>query len=51
MLYSIIETAKANSLEPFNYLSHVFKMLPAAKNLEDIEALLPWNVDKLALEG
>lgn len=51
MLYSIIETAKANSLEPFNYLSHVFKMLPAAKNLEEIEALLPWNVEKQGLEG
>jgi len=50
MLYSIIETAKANNIEPFKYLSHVFKMLPAAKNLEDIEALLPWNVDKLPLE-
>jgi len=26
-------------------------MLPAAKNLEDIEALLPWNVEKQGLEG
>ena len=41
MLYSIIETAKANGLEPFAYLSHVFKELPGAQSLEDIEALLP----------
>ena len=43
-LYSLIETAKANSLEPYAYLRHVFKELPAAKSLEEIEALLPWNI-------
>ena len=42
-LYSLIETAKANGVEPYAYLRHVFKMLPAAKTVEDIEALLPWN--------
>jgi transposase len=51
ILYSIIETAKANDLEPFKYLSHVFKRLPTAKNLEEMEALLPWNMNKQALEG
>ncbi len=44
-LYSLIETAKANGLEPYAYLCHVFTELPKAKTLEDIEALLPWNVD------
>jgi transposase len=42
-LYSLIETAKANGVEPYAYLRHVFKMLPAAQTVEDIEALLPWN--------
>ncbi len=51
MLYSIIETAKANNIELFKYLSQVFKRLPTAQNLEEIEALLPWNMDKLALEN
>lgn len=50
MHYSLIETAKANGLEPFKYLSYLFRMLPAAKSLEEIEALLPWHIDKLALE-
>ena len=43
-LYSIIETAKANQLEPFIYLKHIFTELPKAESLDDIEKLLPWNV-------
>ncbi|MBF0181975.1 MAG: IS66 family transposase [Magnetococcales bacterium] len=43
-LYSLIETAKANGLEPFAYLRHVFERIPAARILEDFEALLPWNL-------
>ena len=43
-LYSLVETAKANGLEPYAYLRHVFTDLPQAKTLEDIEALLPWNI-------
>lgn len=41
-LYSLIETAKANDLEPSAYLRKVFTELPNAKTLEDVEALLPW---------
>ena len=41
-LYSLIETAKANGIEPFSYLKRVFAALPAAQPLADIEALLPW---------
>jgi len=43
LLYSLIETAKANGLEPYGYLRHIFEKLPHAKTLEDYEALLPWN--------
>jgi hypothetical protein len=42
-LYSIIETAKANGLEPFAYLRLIFEKLPQATTLADVEALLPWN--------
>ena len=41
-LYSLIETAKANGLEPTAYLRRVFTLLPAATTVADIEALLPW---------
>jgi transposase len=44
-LYSLIETAKANGLNEYDYLKWVFAKLPAARTVEDIEALLPWNVD------
>ncbi|ACE83631.1 IS66 family element, transposase [Cellvibrio japonicus Ueda107] len=42
-LYSVIETAKANGLEPYGYLKTIFTELPNATSLEQIEALLPWN--------
>jgi transposase len=41
-LYSLIETAKANGLEPYAYLRRVFTKLPAATTVADIDALLPW---------
>ena len=48
-LYSLIETAKANALEPTAYLRHVFTQLPAASSLAEIEPLLPHRVDRAAL--
>ena len=42
MLYSIIETAKANGLIPFDYITHCLEQL--SKNQVDVEKLLPWNV-------
>ena len=42
-LYSLIETAKANGLEPYAYLRNVFTHLPKATSIEEIEALLPWK--------
>jgi len=44
-LYSLVETAKANDLEPSAYLKTIFTLLPQAKTVEDIEALLPWNIN------
>lgn len=43
-LYSLIETAKINKLNPYEYLRKVFQEIPAAQTVEDIEALLPWNI-------
>ena len=44
-LYSLVETAKANGLEPWAYLEKIFEVLPAAATAEDIEALLPWRIE------
>jgi transposase len=43
-LYSLIETAKANGIEPWRYLNHLFELLPAATTPDQIEALLPQNI-------
>lgn len=45
--YSLIETAKANGWEPYDYLNQVLNALPHADTVEKIEALLPWNIKKL----
>jgi transposase len=43
-LYSLIETAKANGLEPYRYLCRLFVDLPKAKTYDQLEPLLPWNI-------
>ncbi len=50
-LYSLIETAKANGCEPYEYLKHVFTELPKATTLVEIEALLPWNIATLETQS
>ena len=49
-LYSLIETAKANGLEPYQYLRQVFTALPQAETVEAVECLLPWRVKKISAE-
>lgn len=44
LYFSLIETAKANGLEPYDYLYRVLRQIPYAKTVEDWEALLPWNM-------
>jgi transposase len=51
LLYSLIETAKANKLEPFAYLRYIFDRLPTASSLEDYEALLPWNITPAMIDA
>ncbi|XOV77538.1 MAG: IS66 family transposase [Aestuariibacter sp.] len=43
-LYSIIETAKANDLVPFDYLKMLFEELPKRKSDHDLSDLLPWEI-------
>jgi transposase len=44
-VYSIIETAKLNNLNPYMYLVHLFTQLPNLKELtpETLKQFLPWN--------
>lgn len=43
--YSIIETAKANNLNPFYYLTYLFEKLPNIdlENINELDQLLPWS--------
>jgi transposase len=43
MFFSLVETAKANGLEPYAYLRALFERLPHAKSVADYEALLPFG--------
>ena len=42
-LYSLIETAKLNGIEPYAYLKKVFTELPNVETVEQVETLLPWR--------
>ena len=46
--YSLVETAKLNGLEPYAYLKHVLEHIAEAQTVEQLEALLPWNVKTAA---
>src|SRR5207253_2714221 len=46
-LYSVIETAKVHGLDPYIYLRIVIERLATPATLEEVEALLPWNIAKL----
>jgi hypothetical protein len=43
--YSIVETAKENGLNPYEYIKHVLEALPNidVKNQSALDALLPWS--------
>ena len=43
-IYSLIETAKANGHEPYHYLCYVFEKLPLCRTLDEIRALLPYEM-------
>ena len=52
IIYSIVETAKANNLKPFDYVQHLLEEIPKHMNDKDcsfLEDLLPWS-EKLPAE-
>ena len=45
VVYSLVESAKANGIEPFAYLQHVLVQLPylgKTHSHEELESLMPW---------
>jgi transposase len=49
-LYSLIETAKANGLEPYKYFRYLFEKLPFAISEDDYKKLLPQNLGAADLD-
>lgn len=45
-IYSLVESAKANNIEPFSYLSLIFKELPKASTVEQLDRLLPYKAQE-----
>jgi transposase len=48
IIFSVIETAKQNGLNPFHYLAYLFEQLPLLPNLQDptnLAAYLPWSAE------
>lgn len=45
-LYSLVETAKANGIEPYRYLRFLFERLPYATTPEDYRKLTPPHLDR-----
>jgi transposase len=45
IVYSVVETAKANNLNTFYYLTYLFEKLPNIDldNMDELEQLLPWS--------
>jgi transposase len=44
VIYSLVQTAKANGLEPCTWLRRVLRDLPAAQTVAAVVALRPWNL-------
>jgi len=50
-IYSLVESAKANKLEPYKYLRYLFEKLPFAVTVDDYKELMPSNLTQEVLEG
>ena len=42
ILFSLVETAKANNLNPYQYIKYLLEKLPTARTSE-LESFLPWS--------
>ncbi len=49
VLYSLIQTAVLNGVEPYAWIRHVLEEIPLAKSVDDYDALLPWNMHPLSV--
>ena len=43
-------TCRAKEVELYAYLNYLFEHVPAANTVEQVETLLPWNVETMLEE-
>lgn len=44
VIYSLVQTAKANGVDPFTYLRYVIETMPMLRSASEIECMFPWNM-------
>lgn len=49
IMYSLVQTAKANGIDPFGYLKYVIETMPKLRTASDVQSLLPWNMPRPSL--
>ncbi len=50
-LFSLVETCKHHNIEPYNWFRYVLQHIPLCQSNTEIEALLPFNIDRIFLTG
>lgn len=50
IIYSIIETCKANNVNAYNYLKYILENIHKAKNDDELRGMLPFNLDAAMLK-
>jgi transposase len=50
-LFSLVETCKHHNIEPYDWFRYVLQKMPLCQSDEEIEALMPFNIDSLLLGG
>lgn len=48
-LFSLVETCKYHAVEPYDWFRYALQQIPLCKSGDEIEALLPFNIDKSLL--
>lgn len=50
IMYSLVATAKANGLDPYEYLVELYTKVPNIKSSSELKALMPWSIKKDKLD-
>jgi transposase len=51
IIYSIIETCKANKINAYDYLRYILDNIKSAKDTHELRAMLPYNIDPELLKS